>query len=105
MYLFERIKFFFFESCIGLRQGENLSPVLFSIFLNDLENYLQSNNTAGVEFEFLNEDIYFYIKFVVLLYADDTVLLCDSPDDLQKCLNDLIAYCRIWKLNVNYDKT
>ena len=95
----------FFESCIGLRQGENLSPVLFSIFLNDLENYLQSNNTAGVEFEFLNEDIYFYIKFVVLLYADDTVLLCDSPDDLQKCLNDFIAYCRIWKLNINYDKT
>ena len=29
MYLF---KHSFFESYIGLRQGENLSPVLFSIF-------------------------------------------------------------------------
>ena len=29
-----------FPCSIGIRQGENLSPVLFSLYLNDLEDYL-----------------------------------------------------------------
>ena len=68
----------FFESSIGLRQGENLSPVLFSIFLNDLEPYLQDKNHTGVEFELANDDMYFYFKFLVLLYADDTAIVCNK---------------------------
>ena len=95
----------FFESSIGLRQGENLSPVLFSIFLNDLEPYLQAKNDTGVEFEFANDDMFFYFKFLVLLYADDTAIICDRADELQTTLNNFVSYCKIWKLNINYDKT
>ena len=32
----------FFNCNVGVRPGENLSPFLFSIFLNDLEDYLVS---------------------------------------------------------------
>ena len=105
MYLFKWFKLSFFLSYIGLRQGENLSPVLFSIFLNDLEPYLQAKNNTGVEFEFENDDMYFYIKFIVLLYADDTAIICDSPDEFQTSLDNFVDYCKIWKLNINHDKT
>ena len=44
-------------------------------------------------------------RLVVLLYADDTVLLADSPENMQKCLNDFMTYCTDLKLNINYNKT
>ena len=35
-------------SNIWVRQGENLSPILFSLFLNDLEEYLINKNNNGI---------------------------------------------------------
>ena len=69
----------FFQSYCGVRQGENLSPALFSLFLNDLENYLHANDCSGIPIDYTDEDITAYLKLLVLLYADDTVIFGTDP--------------------------
>ena len=41
----------------------------------------------------------------VLLYADDTLFLVDSPENLQISLHNLSLYCEKWHLSVNENKT
>ena len=100
-----------FECNIGVRQGENLSPMLFALFLNDFGHFLQ-DKCHGVDIlpEQLNanakqNEIQVYLKLFTLLYADDTLILSKSPDDLQNALNALSEYCNMWSLHVNSENT
>ena len=96
----------FFPCLTGVRQGENLSPLLFSIFLNDLKGFLHMHKAPGLTCN-TNIDDHFlvYIKLFVLLFADDTVIFSNNCDDLQKTLNVFEKYCNEWKLTVNTSKT
>ena len=58
-----------------------------------------------MEFEYYDDELFFCTKLLILLYADDTVIMADSPENLQKCLDDFVEYCKTWRLNINYDKT
>ena len=48
----------FFPCCKGVRQGGNLPPILFSLYLNDLRNYLMANGANGIVCEANSENIY-----------------------------------------------
>ena len=51
------------------------------------------------------DDLYEYIKMYIILYADDTVILAESPTELQMSLDAMQSYCNIWKLNIHTSKT
>ena len=101
----------FFTSNIGVRQGENLSPLLFSIFLNDLTDFMSKayNGLTDVctisHLLFDNDEIEVFFKLYILLYADDTVIFAESAVELQAALNAMFLYCETWKLTVNASKT
>ena len=81
----------------GFKQGDSLSPVLFIFFVDDICKHFKQNLSDPVQLE--------DIKFNHLLYADDLVLISESPDGLQHCLDGLQNYSSEWRLAVNCQKT
>ena len=74
-----------------------LIAILFSMYLNDIEEELYLNGLKGIDIG--------TIKLFLLLYADDMTIFSETEDGLQQGLNVLEAYCERWKLTVNIDKT
>ena len=97
----------FFDCNNGVRQLENLSPFLFSMYLNDLEQFLNDRNVNGLTSitEDFESELDIYLKLFVLLYADDTVIMSESKEDMQNQLNVFNDFCKKWKLKVNAEKS
>ena len=55
--------------------------------------------------EHLDEEIVTYFKLYILLYADDTVILAENPNDLQASLNEIEKYCDTFDFHINVNKT
>ena len=85
-----------FGTLQGVRQGDNLSPTLFNIYLNDLAKELKDLQ-LGVSLG--NTHI------CILLYADDIVLISEDEQKLQKMLNHVGDWCNKWQMKVNIEKT
>ena len=85
-----------FEYKLGVRQGECLSPFLFAMYVNDMEEALSRGNT-GVTVD--------DVKLFLLCYADDAVIFAESAEELQNGIDRLFKYCNRWKLKLNTDKS
>ena len=86
-----------FPSNVGLKQGCNMSPILFNLFVSNINEIF---DVCFCQLVSLGN-----IKLSNLLYADDLILISDTKTCLQSCLDNLQAYCQKWKLTVNNKKT
>ena len=88
-----------FESHVGVKQGEPLSPLLFILFINDLADFLQGSSNNE---ELLTID---NIQIFLLLFADDTLHLSETSNGLQNLLDKFYLYCNKWNVTANTDKS
>ena len=80
----------------GVKQGGNLSSILFNVYMDDLSVSLDSSNIGGrIGNIFLNH----------LCYADDLCLISLSPAGMQKLLSICSTYAIDHSLTYNAKKS
>ena len=84
------------KSNVGVKQGCNLSPLLFNIFVNDIHQIFDKTCFPL--------DINSF-KLSSVSFADDLVILSESEIGLQNSLVKLDTYCKNWGLTINAGKT
>ena len=83
----------------GLKQGDICSPLLFSLFINELTNDILHKGKHGIP---ISPDI---IEILIMLFADDIILLSYSITGLQQQLNILKSTADRLRLTVNLEKS
>ena len=83
----------------GVKQGDVCSPVLFSLFINELALDIIYNGRHGVSLSNV------FVQLVILLFADDMILLSETVIGLQTQLNNLFSAASRLQLKVNMNKS
>ena len=89
----------FFDCPAGLRQGCILSPMLFPLFINEIASSIEQQDMHGIQL------LPRLVEIFLLLFADDIVLISDTPRGLQNQLGVLSSACKDLFLHINTDKT
>ena len=83
-------------SNLGLKQGCPLSPMLFNLYIDDINKIFdESCYPVELQNEFLNH----------FLYADDLVLISQSKEGLQNCLNKVHEFSTNKNLTISIKKS
>ena len=85
------------HSTIGVKQGCPLSPTLFGLYVDEISDYIERDSDRGAQLA--------GTWIPLLLYADDIVLISDSPEGMQRHLDALQRFAQDSGLSVNLGKT
>jgi hypothetical protein len=75
----------------GVAQGSILSPALFNIFIEDLAERISRELQVNVE--------------DILMYADDILILCNTPEQTEKCIHIIDAWSSDNGMQLNKKKS
>ena len=84
---------------IGTGQGDLSSPIIFSLYINDLCKFIRENCRNGI---FITQDV---PDIFCLMYADDIANCADTAVNLQSQLNCIEGFCKETGMCVNLKKT
>ena len=96
------------EASCGVRQGCSLAPTLFIMTVNDLiEQACESNgiDIPFVESSNIRGSMCERKKFHMLMYADDAVVCCDSPSQLQTQIEKINSWLVYHGMKLNGAKS
>ncbi len=85
-----------FKTTVGVKQGGPLSPRLFSIYIEDIEQLIDDTN-IGIHIG--------SIRINLLLYADDIVLISETKREMQYLIDIVEQFGKIREIKFNPDKT
>ena len=77
----------------GLKQGDNLSPLEFNLFFDDLKDIFDSKCDPV--------QLFSDITISHLLFTDDMIMLSTSVSGMQRCFDNLKVYCKKWQLEMS----
>ena len=79
----------------GVRQGDSLSPALFSLIMDELISHVKEMKGYNLGEKDIN----------IVCYADDAVLITESEDDLQRLLHQFGKIADKFNMQVSVEKT
>ena len=89
----------FFECHLGVKQECLLSPLIFSLLISEVANFIRKKGKHGIQLIPGQDEIF------LLLFADDIVLLSSAPSGLQNKINSLEKASISLGLVANLEKT
>ena len=93
-----------FEVGVGLRQGCVMSPWLFNLFMDAvMKEVREKAGDVGVMLRDVRQNVEWKVEW--LMFADDTVLVGDSEEKLERLVQEFGRVCQRRKLAVNVTKS
>ena len=80
----------------GVAQGCTLSPNLFKVYINDMAVAVEPAKQVVT----MGEDT----AVSGLMFADDFVLISETPEGLQQQIEKALKYTRKWRVTANVEK-